>query len=108
MDDPTRRPRGAWPRDRPVRWGALGHSLLWLVLSTTALIVQFVLVIPLLAVAASEVGDGLGGFARIAMPLAWGGLTLFGAWSWLVGRWRVVLAPVGTIALLLLVGAAFG
>lgn len=108
MDDPTRRPPGAWPGDRRIRWGALGHSLVWLVLSTAAMIVQFVLVIPLLIVAASAGGDGLGGFARIGLALVWGALTLFGAWSWLLGRWRVVLAPIGTIALLLLAGAASG
>jgi hypothetical protein len=108
MDDPTRRPHGAWPRDRPVRWGALGHSLAWILISTAAMIIQLVLVVPLLIVAASQVGDALGGFARIALALAWGALTLFGAWSWLLGRWRVVLAPLGTIALLLVARAAIG
>jgi hypothetical protein len=108
MEDPTRRPRGAWPRDRPVRWGALGYSLAWILISTAAMVAQLVLVVPLLIVAASQVGDTIGGFGRIALALAWGALTLFGAWSWLLGRWRVVFAPMATIALLLIARAAIG
>jgi hypothetical protein len=106
MDDPTRRPPGAWPRDRPIRWRGVATSLTWFVVATVALLVQLVLVVPLLIVAASPVGDALGGFARIGLALVWGALTLFAAWSWLLGRWRVVLAPIGTIAVLLIAGVA--
>jgi hypothetical protein len=106
MDDPTRRPPGAWPRDRPIRWRGVAGNLAWFAIATGAMVIQLVLVVPLLIVAASQVGDALGGFARIGLALAWGALTLFGAWSWLLGRWRVILAPLGTVALLLIAGAA--
>jgi hypothetical protein len=34
------------------------------------------------------------------LAIVWGGLTLFAAWSWVLGRWRIVLAPILTIAAL--------
>ena len=71
--------------------------------STLAGLIQLGLVIPVLAVASSAAGDALGGFARMGLALAWGGLTLFAGWSWLAGRWRVVLTPVATVAVLVLV-----
>ncbi len=71
--------------------------------STVAGLAQLGLVIPVLAVATSAAGDGLGGLARIALALTWGGLTLFAGWSWLHGRWRIVLAPILTVAATLLV-----
>jgi hypothetical protein len=98
--DPTRRPPGSWPRDRQIRWRGVAGGLAWFVASTVAGLVQLALVIPVMAVASSTAGDGLGGMARIGLALAWGGLTLFAGWSWLRGRWRIVLAPVGTVAAL--------
>jgi hypothetical protein len=106
--DPTRRPPGAWPRDRPIRWGAVTERLAWIVVGTAAAVVQLGLVIPVLAVAGSSAGDGLGGVARIALALVWGGSTLFAGWSWLFNRWRVVLAPVATVAALVFVSTVFG
>ena len=106
MRDPTRRPPGSWPGDRPIRWGAVAGGLAWFVASTVAGLVQLGLVIPVLVVASSAAGDGLGGLARIGLALAWGGFTLFAGWSWLRGRWRIVLAPIGTLAALLLVSMA--
>lgn len=68
-----------------------------------ALTLQVGLVIPVLAVAGSSAGDAWGGLARPRQTLTWGALTLLAGWSWLVGRWRVLLAPLGTVATLVLV-----
>jgi hypothetical protein len=103
MQDPTRRAPGSWPRDRPIRWPAVVGNLSRFVVGTAAALVQLGLVIPVLAVAGSEAGDGFGGVARIGLALVWGGLTLFAAWSWFTNRWRVVLAPCVTVAALWLV-----
>jgi hypothetical protein len=98
MDDPTRRSSpGSWPRDRPVRWRWLASSVLRFVVGTGALLVQLALVVPLLMLTSSATGRSLGGLVGVALALAWGGLTLFAAWSWVVARWRVVLAPIATI-----------
>jgi hypothetical protein len=75
------------------------------VASTLAGIIQLGLVIPVLAVGSSAAGDALGGLARIGLALLWGGLTLFAGWSWLRGRWRVVLAPLVTAGVLVFVSA---
>ena len=107
MRDPTRRPPGSWPRDRPVRWGALARNLTWFVGASAAALLQLGLAIPVLAVGSSEAGDGLGGFVGIGLTLAWAALTLFAAWSWVLGRWRVVIAPVVTVALIV-VATTFG
>jgi hypothetical protein len=40
------------------------------------------------------------GLAGLVLALAWGALTLFTAWSWVLGRWRVVAGPLVTMALL--------
>jgi hypothetical protein len=71
-------------------------NLTWFVVGTAAGIVQLVLVVPLIVVGNTPAGDGLGGFARTGLAILWGALTLFAAWSWILGRWRVVLAPVLT------------
>lgn len=83
MRDPTRRPPGSWPRDRPIRWRGVAGSLTWFVTSTVAGLIQLGLVIPVLAVASSPAEDALGDLARIGVALVWGGVTLFAAWSWL-------------------------
>lgn len=92
MDDPGRRPAGAWPRDRPVRWGGVAGNLAWLVGGTAAGLLQLALAIPILALSR--------GWLDTALAILWGGLTLFAAWSWVLGRWRIVLAPILTIAAL--------
>lgn len=103
MRDPTRRSPGSWPRDRPIRWPAVAGNLARFLVTSAATLIQLGLVIPVLAVAASGAGDAFGGLARVGLALAWGGLTLFAGWSWLLARWRGVLAPLGTIAGLALV-----
>jgi hypothetical protein len=100
MDDPTQRPEGAWPADRPIRWRGLASSLTRFLTTTIAGVLQLALAVPLLVIANAIPPDGVGGLVRVALALAWAGLTLFAAWSWLVARWRVVLAPLATIALL--------
>jgi hypothetical protein len=103
--DPTRREPGSWPRDRPIRWRGVAGGLAWFLASSGAALLQLGLVVPVLAVASSTAGDAFAGVARIGLAVVWGGLTLFAGWSWLMGRWRIVLAPAGTVAILLLVSA---
>ena len=83
----------------------MAGNLTQFVVGSAAALVQLALVIPVLAIGGSSVGDALGGFMRIALALLWGGLTLFAAWSWIFGRWRVVLAPVVTAVALVLASA---
>jgi hypothetical protein len=108
MRDPTRRPPGSWPRDRPIRWRGVFGNLSWLVVASAAAIVQLGLVVPVLVVGGSSTGDGLGGFVGIGLTLLWAALTLFAAWSWMFRRWRVVIAPVVMVAALLIASAVFG
>ena len=109
MADPTRRRSpGSWPRDRAVRWDHLAGNVTWFLVGTAALLIQVLLSIPLIGVAASSAGDAVGGLARIGFALVWGGLTLFAAWSWVLGRWRVVAAPIATIAFLWLAATVLG
>ena len=90
MEDPTRRRSpGSWPRDRPIRWGGVAGGLLWFVISWLALIGQVALAVPMLIVG-SDLGVGRVG---LGLGLAWGAITLFTAWSWVLGRWRVALGP---------------
>lgn len=89
MDDPTRRPHGVWPGDRPVRWGSVAGNLTWFVVGTAAGLLQLALAVPVLALG--------GGRSGIALALFWGAMTLFAGWSWVRGRWRVLVAPVATI-----------
>ena len=98
--DPTRRTGGSWPGDRPVRWPGVARGLAWLALGSAAGLAQLLLVVPLLAVAGGRPGEALGGAAGVLLALAWGGLTLYAAWSWLFGRWRLLAIPVITAALL--------
>jgi thiamine transporter ThiT len=94
MDDPGRRPDGVWPRDRPIRWGGVAGNLAWFVGATAAGLVQLALAIPILTVER--------GWANTVLALIWGGLTLFAGWCWVMGRWRIVLAPIFTLAALAL------
>jgi hypothetical protein len=105
--DPTQRPAGSWPRDRPVRWRSVAGNLTWFVVGTSAALIQLGLVVPLLAIGGSLADDWPEGLVRIVLALTWGGLTLFAAWSWVLGRWRVVLAPVITAGALFVAWTVF-
>jgi hypothetical protein len=72
-------------------------NLGWLVVASAAALLQLALVIPVLAFGGSAPGDEGRGAIRIVLALVWGGLTLFAAWSWVLARWRVVLAPMLTL-----------
>ena len=100
MDDPTRRPRGVWPRDRPIRWSGVVNNLTWYVVATVALLLQIALALPVLVLG--------GGVAGTVLALVWGAMTLFAAWSWITWRWRVVIAPLVTIAAILVRAAVGG
>jgi len=88
MDDPSRRPDGSWPRDRPIRWGRVVGNMGWFVIGTAAGAFQLALAIPVLAVGRGWLG--------VALAVVWGVLTLFAAWSWVRGRWVIVVAPILT------------
>ncbi len=93
MADPNHHDsRRSWPRDRPVRWGALGRNVSTFFLTTIAALVQFALVLPLLGVSA----DAGGGVLRIGLALVWGVGSLWAAWCWVLGQARSVAAPVVT------------
>ncbi len=105
MSDPNRRDsEGSWPRDRPVRWGALGRTVSSFVLTTVAFVVQFALVVPLLLLQA----DAGGGWLRAGVGLVWGLGTLWAGWCWVTGQSRSILAPIGTAALIWLAWVASG
>ncbi len=95
MEDPSRRPARAWPRDRPIRWGRVAGNLSWFVVSTVAALLQLALALPVLAVAQ--------GWDGTVLALVWGAATLFAAWSWVMGRWQIVVAPLVTIVAILAV-----
>ena len=103
MRDPTERTPGSWPRDRPIRWRGLASNMTWLVVASAAAILQFALVIPVLGIAAEPSSSG--SLVPVVVALAWGGLTLYAAWSWVLGRWRVVAIPVVMLAILWLAGS---
>ena len=100
MDDPTRRQDGAWPGDRPVRWRWLARNLTWYLVTLGALLVQVALVVPVYVV-----GSAAGGAVGPLLALFWGAATGFAGWSWLMGRWRVVAAPIATAVAILVVDA---
>jgi hypothetical protein len=103
VSDPNRRDSpGSWPRDRPIRWGALGRNLTTFVLTTVAFVVQFALVVPLLMLSA----DAGGGWLRPAVALVWGLGTLWAGWCWMTGQARSVVAPIVTGALIWLASSA--
>jgi hypothetical protein len=64
-------------------------------------VIQIALAFPILLLDILVRNDGPVGLAKIVLTLVWGGLTLFAAWSWVLGRWRVVLAPLLTVAALI-------
>jgi hypothetical protein len=100
MHEPGRRPDGVWPRDRPVRWRGVADNLSWFVVGTVAGVLQLALAIPILAVSRGPLNT--------LLAAVWGGLTLFAAWSWLMGRWRIVVAPILTVVALVAVSALGG
>lgn len=100
MDDPSHRPDGSWPRDRPIRWARVAGNLTWFVIGTAAGAFQLALAIPVLAVGRGWLG--------VALAAVWGGLTLFAAWSWVRGRWRIVIAPILTALALFAVAVVGG
>ena len=92
MTEPDRRPAGAWPRDRPIRWSGVAGNLTWFVVGTAAGLLQLALAIPILTVER--------GSMNTLLAVVWAGLTLFAAWSWVMGRWRIVIAPLLTLGAL--------
>jgi hypothetical protein len=88
MDDPTRRPARTWPRDRPIRWRGVAGGMSWFVIGTAAGAFQLAMALPVLAIGRGWLGT--------ALALVWGVLTLFAAWAWVKGQWRVVIAPILT------------
>ncbi len=95
MRDPGRRPPGVWPRDRPVRWAGVAGNMGWFVIGTVAAAFQIALAIPVLAVGHGWLG--------VALALIWGAATLFAAWAWLFGKWRILIAPILTLIAILVV-----
>jgi hypothetical protein len=95
MGDPGRRPPAVWPRDRPVRWAGVAGNMGWFVIGTVAAAFQIALAIPVLAVGHGWLG--------VALALVWGAATLFAAWAWLFGKWRIVIAPILTVIAILAV-----
>jgi hypothetical protein len=98
MQDPGRRPDGVWPRDRPIRWRGVAGNLAWFVRGTAAGLLQVALAVPILSIEP--------GWVNTVLALIWAGLTLFAAWSWVLGRWRIVLAPIVTLVALALAPVA--
>ena len=82
-----------WPRDGPIRWGGVAGNLTSFILCTAAVLAQFVLIIPLLALPG---GDGASGLVRALVALLWGAATLWAAWCWIHVQVRAVIAPVVT------------
>ena len=76
----------------------MAGNLGWFMAGTAALLVQLLLVVPVLVASGAPGGQAFGGTARIVLALVWGGMTLFAAWSWVLGRWRLVVAPLVTAA----------
>ena len=75
MSDPNRREHpDSWPRDRPIRWGALGRNLSTFAVTSVASLVQFGLVVPVLTISA----DAAGGWLRTGVALFWGLGTVLG------------------------------
>jgi len=95
MGDPGRRPDGVWPGDRPVRGGRIAGNTRWFVVGTAAGAVQLALAVPVLAIGRGWLG--------VALAVVWGGLTLFAAWAWVMGRRRIVIAPLLTAVAILAV-----
>ncbi len=99
MDDPTRRPRGVWPGDRPIRWSGVAGNMTWFVIGTAAGAFQLAMGLPVLAIGRGWLGT--------ALALVWAALTLFAAWAWIRGQWRILIAPILT-ALALLAAVLIG
>jgi hypothetical protein len=96
VTDPTRRRSpGSWPRDHPVRWRALGWNISTFVVTTMAVVVQFVLIVPLLMVPST--GDGS---LQVVVALVWAGATLWATWCWITAQSRAIIAPIVTGAVI--------
>jgi hypothetical protein len=83
--------------------GALGRGreqITWFVVGTAAGLFQMALAVPVFVVGATAEGGPLGALTGVALAVAWGVLTLFAAWAWVFGRWRIVAAPIVTLGLL--------
>jgi len=96
MPVPDEREPGAWPGDRRVRWRAVGGNLATFAITTTAFVVQFALVVGVVALP-SDLG---GGWLRPAIALVWGLGTLWCAWCWVTWRPIAIVTPIVTAALL--------
>jgi hypothetical protein len=91
-----------WPRDAPVRWGAIARRLiLWPVVLASAL-AHFALAALYLAFVAAGTTSVI---IAWVLAVAWIGLAAFLVWNWWFFRWRIVLAPIGAAVLLWLVSA---
>jgi hypothetical protein len=97
-----------WPRDAPIRWGALFGGALKQATLIVAVIVHLVLGVVLVADLAFGVGPaGRGGEAGDwLLALVYAALTVVVVRSWLFFSWWVVAGPVVVIALLIWAGRA--
>ena len=99
MRDPTRRDHpDSWPRDRPVRWGALGRNVSGFFARTAIFVIQFALIVPVIAMVP---GSAWGGWLQTLVGVVWGIGTLWAGWCWMLGDLRGVAAPIATTATLL-------
>ncbi len=73
-----------------------------LLVTTVAFIVQFALVVGVIALPA----DAAAGWLRPLVALVWGIGVLWTAWCWVTWQARAVIAPVLTAALIWLAAAA--
>jgi len=91
-----------WPRDAPIRWGALFGGAMKQATLIVALVVHVVLGLVLIA----DLGLGLGPPGRYGtgadwlIALAYGALSVVTIRGFLLFRWTVLAGPVGTLALL--------
>jgi hypothetical protein len=90
-----------WPRDAPIRWGALFGGAM----KQATLIVAVVVHLALGVVLVADLGLGMGPAAHGGafdwlLALAYAGLTVVVVRSWLFFSWWVIAGPVATIGLL--------
>jgi len=68
----------------------VARNMGWWVIGTALGAFQLALAIPVLVVGHGWLGT--------ILAVIWGVLTLFAAWAWIMGKWRIVIAPVLTAA----------